>query len=279
MSYPYMKRILFVALFIFPSLFAKAQVFEGIVKDAKTNLPLPYVNVGIIGKGIGTVTDADGCYKLNLANHDTDSLRLSMIGYKSLTYQVADFLKNADSRKVLLLQPAVTQLKEVKVNNHKWKEVILGNTTQSKSGNAGFRNNRLGYEMGSIIKIKKAPTYLKQFNAAIASDVTDSVKLRLNFYSVKDGLPDQLLQNQSIFVTVKKGQQSINVDLKPYNIFVDDKFFVSLEWIQNAKGHGVMFSANLSLFGGGSIISRETSQDNWEKVSIAGIGFNVLAEY
>jgi hypothetical protein len=45
------------------------------------------------------------------------------------------------------------------------------------------------------------------------------------------------------------------------------------------KGHGVMFSANLSLFGGGSIISRDTSQDKWEKVSIAGIGFNVLAEY
>jgi hypothetical protein len=274
-----MKRILFVALFLITSQFANAQVFEGIVKDAKTNLPLPYVNVGIIGKSVGTVTDSAGRYRLNLANHDADSLKLSMIGYKALIYQVANFLKDAESRKVLSLQPSLTQLKEVKVNNHKWKEVILGNTTQSKSGNAGFRDNRLGYEIGSIIKIKKSPTYLKQFNTAIAIATTDSVKLRLNFYSVKDGMPDQLLQNQNIFVIVKKGQQSINVDLKPYNIFVDDKFFVSLEWIQNAKGHGVMFSANLSLFGGGSIISRETSQDKWEKVSIAGIGFNVLAEY
>ncbi|MDB5126599.1 carboxypeptidase-like regulatory domain-containing protein [Mucilaginibacter sp.] len=274
-----MKRILFVALFLIPSLFANAQIFEGLVKDAKTNLPLPYVNVGIIGKSVGTVTDSAGRYKLNLANHDTDSLKLSMIGYKALTYQVANFLKNANTHKTLLLQPAVTQLKEVKVNNHKWKEVILGNTTQSKSSNAGFRDNRLGYEIGSIIKIKKSPIYIKQFNTAIASEITDSVKLRLNFYSVKDGMPDQLLQNQNIFVTVKKGQQNLNVNLEPYNIYVDDKFFVSLEWIQNAKGHGVMFSANLSLFGGGSIISRDTSQDKWEKVSIAGIGFNVLAEY
>jgi hypothetical protein len=82
-------------LLVIPSLFANAQVFEGIVKDAKTNLPLPYVNVGIIGKSVGTVTDSTGRYKLNLANHDADSLKLSMIGYAAQTYQVADFLKNA----------------------------------------------------------------------------------------------------------------------------------------------------------------------------------------
>ena len=274
-----MKRILFVALFIIPGLVAHAQFVDGIVKDAKTNQPLAYVNVGIIGKNVGTVTDSAGRYKLNLAGHDTDTLKLSMIGYMSITYQAATFLKNTAANKTIIMQPSVTQLKEVRVTNRKWKDVILGNTTQSKSGNAGFRANRLGYEMGSIIKIKKSPTHLKQFNAAIASEVTDSVKMRLNFYSVKDGLPDQLLQHQNIFITIRKGQESLHINLEPYDIYVEDKFFVSLEWIQNANGHGVMFSANLSLFGGGSIISRETSQAKWEKVSIAGIGFNVLAEH
>ncbi|MFA6086606.1 carboxypeptidase-like regulatory domain-containing protein [Mucilaginibacter sp.] len=271
-----MKHLYFIALFIFPALFAHAQVFDGVVKDSKTDQPLPYVNVGIIGKSVGTVTDSAGRYKLNLANHDADSLKLSMIGYKPLTYQVADFVKNADSYKTLLLQPTITQLKEVKVNNHKWKQVILGNTTQSKSGNAGFKSNRLGNEIGTIIKIKKSPTFLKQFNASIASGIVDSVMLRLNFYTVKDGMPDQLLQNQNIFLTIRKGQEKINLNLEPYNIIVEDKFFVSLEWIQNARGHGVMFSASLL---SGSIISRDTSQDKWEKVGIAGIGFNVLAEY
>jgi hypothetical protein len=81
---------------------------------------------------------------------------------------------------------------------------------------------------------------------------------------------------KNIFVTVKKGDEKITVDLTPYNIVVDDKFFVSLEWIENAKGSGLMFSA--SLFGS-AIISRETSQDKWEKVGLAGVGFNVLASY
>lgn len=271
-----MKNLVLFTLFSIWVLFAHAQVVDGVVKDAKTNLPLPYVNVGIIDKGVGTVTDNAGRFRINLTGHDADSLKLSMIGYKSLTYRVAGFIKDTEAHKILLLQPTVTQLKEVKVNNHKWKQVVLGNTSQSKSTNAGFTDNKLGYEIGAIIKIKKSPTFIKQFNANIASEVTDSVKLRLNFYSVKDGMPDQLLQNENIFVTVKNGQQRINVNLEPYNIVADDKFYVSLEWIQNAEGHGVMFSAS---FLGGSIISRETSQAKWEKVGIAGIGFNVLAEY
>jgi len=273
------KRLFLAAIIILQSLFANAQVFDGLIKDAKTDEPLPYVNVGVIGKSVGTVTGTNGRYQLKLAGHDADSLKISMIGYNALTYRVSDFLKNANSHKILLLQPSVTTLKEVKVRNHKWREVVLGNTTQSKSSNAGFENNRLGYEMGTIIKIKRAPTWLKQFNTAIASEVTDSVKLRLNFYSVKDGMPDQLLQNENIFVTVKKGQEQLHVDLRPYNIYVDDKFFVSLEWIENAKGSGVMFSAGISILGGGGIISRETSQAKWEKVDMFHIGFNVLAEY
>jgi hypothetical protein len=88
-----------------------------------------------------------------------------------------------------------------------------------------------------------------------------------------------LLQNQNIYVDVLAGQKDIHVDLVPYNIFVDDNFLASLEWIENGKGHGLMFSAYLSIFGSGAVISRETSQAIWEKVGIAGVAFNVLAEY
>ena len=81
---------------------------------------------------------------------------------------------------------------------------------------------------------------------------------------------------ENIFITVKKGQDKISVDLEPYNIVVEDKFFVSLEWIENSRGPGLMFSASLL---SSAIISREASQANWEKIGLAGVGFNVLAEY
>ncbi len=272
-----MKRILFVALLILPSLFANAQVFEGLVKDAKTNLPIPYVNVGIIGKSVGTVTDTAGRYKLNLAGHDADTLKLSIIGYAPVIYKVALFV--SDTHKTVLLQPSTTQLKEVRVSNRKWKEGILGNDSRSDNSNVGFSDNILGHEIGTVIKIKKSPTFLKKFNVHITNAPLYPVKLRLNFYSVKKGMPDQLLQNQNIYIDVLPGQKDIQVDLQPYSIYVDDNFFAGLEWIANSKGRGLMFSAYLSIFGSGAVITRETSQATWEKVGIAGIAFNMLAEY
>ncbi|OOQ62260.1 carboxypeptidase-like regulatory domain-containing protein [Mucilaginibacter pedocola] len=271
-----MRNLFLTALFASVSLFAKAQLFDGIVKDAKTNEPLPYVNVGIIGKAEGTVTDATGKYSISFTNHDADSLRISMIGYKPQAYLVSEFRKSYNSYKTIALQPDVREIKEVKVSNHKWKQVVLGNTTTSQGTNAGFTSNKLGNEIGTIIKIKKSPTYLKRFNASISGDVTDSVMMRLNFYSVEDGLPGKPIQQESIFVTVHKGDKSVSVNLEPYFIVVEDKFIVTLEWIKNSRGHGIMFSAK---FLAGSVIARETSQAKWEKIGIAGMGFNILAEY
>ncbi|RFZ94050.1 carboxypeptidase-like regulatory domain-containing protein [Mucilaginibacter conchicola] len=270
-----MKRVLLTVLLTIPVFFVYAQDFTGRITDGKTNQPLPYVNVGIVGKNVGTVTDDNGAYKINLANHDNDSLRMSMVGYAPQTYKVADIISQPG--KTFTLLPSVTQLNEVRVSNHNWKQVILGNTTRSKNTNASFNTGRPGNEIGTIIKIKKSPTYLKQFNASLSSAAEfDSTILRVNFYTVKDGLPDQLIQHQNIFAVVKRGQDMITVDLQPYNIVVEDKFFVSLEWIKQARVQNLWFSAS---FFSGSIIARNTSQAAWDKVGIAGLGFNVLAEY
>jgi hypothetical protein len=270
------KMPILIALLLLCNMTLHAQTIEGVIKDTKTNNNLSFVNVGIIGKATGTVTDDNGHFSLTLNNNDTDSLKISIIGYIPKTFLVNDYIKNYSAGKVILLSPVVYQLAEVKIHSDKLKQSVLGNTTQSKTTNAGFTSNKLGNEIGAIIKIKRSPTYLKQFNASLAHEVTDSVKLRLNFYGVKDGLPDKILQQQNIFVTVKKGQEQITVDLTPYNIVVQDKFFVSLEWIQNSAGRGIMFSASIL---SSAIIARETSQANWEKLGLAGVGFNVLAAY
>jgi hypothetical protein len=266
--------ILFILVVCSKIAFAQTQS-SGNVVDAKTNEKLPFVNVGIIGKGIGTVTNNDGNFILNLPANGADSLRVSMVGYVPQSFLVADLAKHADHLNIKLV-PAVTELNEVKVKNRKWKTAVLGNTTTSQGTNAGFTTNRLGHEIGAIIKIKRAPTGLKRFNASLVDYGSDSVKLRLNIYSVKDGLPNQNLLHENIFVTVHKGDKQISINLEPYDIMVDDNFFVSLEWIQSVRGRGLMFSASLL---SSAIISRETSQANWEKVGIVGVGFNVLAEY
>jgi hypothetical protein len=271
-----MKKTLLICLFItFFVDFGFAQQVTGNVKDAKTGEKLPFVNVGIVGKGIGTVTDDNGSFKILVSSNSKDSLRFSMIGYQPQSFVLSEIIKQTGALQVTLI-PANTQLKEVKITNRKYKQSILGNTTQSKSVNAGFTSNNLGNEIGEIIKIKRSPTWLKEFNASISQNASDSVMLRLNIYSVKNGLPDQNLLQQNILITVKKDQDRIKIDLQPYHIMVEDKFFVSLEWVKNTSGMGLKFSASLL---SSPIIAREASQAKWEKIGIAGVGFNVLAEY
>ncbi len=272
-----MKRLLFVfVLIIYSVSLAYSQTVSGWVKDAKTGEALPFVNVGIVGRTTGTVTNNAGNYSLSLNNNSFDSLKFSMVGYKAQKFAVKDLAARQGALNISLIQE-ITQLKEVKVTNRKWKTAILGNTTKSQGTTVGFENNTLGHEIGAIIKIKRSPTWLKQFNASIVENVlSDSVKMRLNIYSVKDGLPDKNLLHQNILVTVHKGDKAISINLEPYNVIVEDKFFVSLEWIQSARGQGIMFSASLL---SSAIIARETSQATWQKVGIVGLGFNVLAEY
>jgi len=267
-----LKRSFLFICILFQLAWCQAQDITGIVKDAKTNQSLAFVNVGVIGKGIGTVTDDNGRFAITLHNNGADSLRISMIGYIPKSFLLSDY----QSGKIIALVPNNIHLQEVNIASNQLKEKILGNKTQSKTTSAGFNDNALGHEIGEIIHIKKSPTFVKRFYASLANPATDSVKLRLNIYSVKKGLPDKIIQQQNIYVTVYKGQQNITVNLEPYHIIVNDNFFVGLEWIENSYGSGIMFSASLL---SSPMISRETSQADWEKIGIAGIGFTVLAAY
>ena len=55
-------------------------VIKGVVSDASTGEPLPYVNVILLGTGEGTVTNFDGRFEYTLRNH-ADSLLVSYVGY------------------------------------------------------------------------------------------------------------------------------------------------------------------------------------------------------
>lgn len=60
------------------------QLIEGRVIDQETLEPIPYVNIGFLGKDTGTVGDEEGRFTLqvkSLESHMGDTLRFSSIGY------------------------------------------------------------------------------------------------------------------------------------------------------------------------------------------------------
>lgn len=269
------KSILFSALLIFisTSLFAQSKTFEGITKDNATGQNIAYVNIGIVNKNVGTVSDVNGKFQLALDDKfDNETLKISIVGYKSLEYKVADFKKILSGNSTVLLEKNIAELKEVVIRNKNLKSAELGNVLDRKTVSAGFVNNVLGNEIGIVIKAKKRPTYIEAFNAVIDYNHYAELKFRLNIYDLKKGLPNNSILTESIIVNSKIDKGKLTVDLSDYNIVVNGDFFVSLELIEGLGEGGLHFLAD---YDGPKVFTRAVSQGKWNKVDGLSFGFSV----
>ena len=269
---------LIVALFGLMVFKSNAQnSISGTIKDADSRETLAYVNIGIIGQGIGTVTNEDGRFEMHInESYDQDSLKISMIGFESKTFLVENFVKQLAKNNTLYLTEKVLELNEVVVTNRTLKSRTLGNRTTSKILSDGFDSDQLGNEAGLVIRIKRSPTYIQSFHASVAHNEHDEIRFRLNFYNLKNGLPHENILNENIIITstIKKGM--LNVDLRKYNIVMEEDFFVSLEWIEDFGDGDLQFSIG---FLGSPVIYREASQGHWTVIKGIGPGFNVNVKH
>ena len=258
----------------------QAQFITAKVLDAETRQPLPFVNIGILNKNLGTVSDEYGDFLLELnPEFLLDTLRFSMIGFGKKDFLVQDYLAQEKAENIILLKEEALLLEGVTVvrkKNKKYKRKILGNKTESKTLVGGFTSNNLGNEIGFICRIRKSPTFLETFNLSIAKNTFGEVRFRLNFYSINQGMPDEnLLDDMIIFETdIESGR--VSIDLKPYNIVMDDDFLVAIEWIEDLGFGELLFSAG---FFGSNLYARATSQGTWTQMGVAAYGMNVEVVY
>lgn len=91
-----MKSSLFLIVFLFISPVIYAQIIvEGVVKEAGSGNPISYVNIGLIGENIGTVSNDAGKFKLTIPEANArDTVRISMLGYAPQLFAVSDFLSS-----------------------------------------------------------------------------------------------------------------------------------------------------------------------------------------
>ena len=80
-----LRLSIFSAICLLFSLATDAQisVIRGKVTDDKTSEPLPYVNIGVSGQTVGTFSDSNGSYRLELPKGDYD-LFISSVGYEKM---------------------------------------------------------------------------------------------------------------------------------------------------------------------------------------------------
>ena len=98
-----------------PALVFAQTTIEGVVTDATTKEKLPFVSVAVPGAGIGTNTDENGRFKLQIPTQYT-SVVFTSVGYGTVTKTIAP----GESQQInVQLTTTATALKEVVVQGSK----------------------------------------------------------------------------------------------------------------------------------------------------------------
>lgn len=264
------------------SQFVLAQVtIKGKVFDKTTNEAIPFVSIGIKGKTIGTVSDENGNFELAIKSiTDTDSLKISAIGYMSKSYSMVK-AKEFSNEKIYLGQASV-QLGEITVKPTKTITKILGNKNYNTNIQCSFQGvdkNYKGVEASIKANNKKGRLiWLEKLNFfIIKNELEDSATFRLNLYKEdKDGLPGENILRKPIVFRSKVKNGIVEVNLKKYNINTDNDFFISLECLSEQMDKDKLtFSGSVM---GPAYFKMATFAD-WVKSPMMGLDFNVTVSY
>jgi hypothetical protein len=110
------NKILLIPLVRKPKAISTVRSIKGLVIDGKSRRPLPYSNIFLNNKSIGTITNMGGRFELKISSSEnSDTLGISHIGYKLITFPLSeldttDLIVRLSSDKVLIREIVVKPL-------------------------------------------------------------------------------------------------------------------------------------------------------------------------
>jgi len=184
------KTRFLVVFFLFVSMCAQAQSYKritGRVIDSKTKEPLAFVNLKIVGKNIGTITDYSGYYKIE-TQWASDSIEASFVGYSK---SVKPLSSNSRQTVDFQLNPSNYQLSEVTVAAKKVKyrnkgnpaveliEKVIKNKEQNRPEMFDYyeykKYEKLEFDLNNITEEYKKKKVFKKFQFIFAMVDTSTV--------------------------------------------------------------------------------------------------------
>ncbi|MGB5819141.1 MAG: carboxypeptidase-like regulatory domain-containing protein [Saonia sp.] len=218
--------------------------YKGQVLDKHTGEPIPYVNIGILNRAKGTVTDVNGYFHLEINPLDyslEDTLQFSSLGYKTVKKKVPTLTFAYNEYPKIFLEPDIIALDEVVlvagVEEEQFVNEKIGYKNKWEKIYGYWKDNvSLGGELATKIRVRKGLRKLKSLSFGVWQNESDSVQVRVNIYDDDGptGFPGTNLNksSQHILYVIKKGGSLANIDLTPYNVYVKDDFIVSLELLK-----------------------------------------------
>ena len=244
------------------------QVYFGIITDAGTNDPLPYVNVGVNGKDLGVISNEAGLFEIDLSSaSDKDSLYITSVGYD---LEIIPIKSLKGGQIGIRLYPRNYFLREVNIgglrmqSREKLGPLKPAKTTLIYERDAGLGE---GKEWGLRIENYGERYLLQDINFHLRLNTADSALFRLNLYGMEGDMPGESILRDPIYIKSYKRDKWVNSDLSAQNVIIDEPVIAAIEvihvWNHDSDleihfSHGEGYESSNSY-------SRDSSFANWQK--------------
>ncbi|MEQ8927197.1 MAG: carboxypeptidase-like regulatory domain-containing protein [Fulvivirga sp.] len=229
-----------LAIFFLNNAYAQHKI-TGVINNTE-NQPVPYAQIGILSTSIGCITDENGEFTLalNLNKHLGETFTVSAIGYKSQNIKITKDLTHLS----ITLQPITKVLDPIVINS---KGLNL-KTYGTKPGIAPGGTSILSVSGGSALALKiypdQFPVLVQNVKVNILENQLKEFQFRIHFFAIDSvtGLPGKDLVNQNLILksTIQKGY--VTLDLKPYDITLNQAFYLAVEWVNDSKTKALLQS-------------------------------------
>lgn len=262
--------ILFFATFLF-----KAQKISGTVFSKEENTGIPYANIGVEKHSLGTISDENGNFSIDLNNVESGAkVKIAIAGYETFSETVENFIKQ--DRKKIYLKEKFKNIQEVKLVPKKLVDKNWGVNTKTKSVmysvNPSLRSDDFLGETALEFKTNKK-SKIKNIHLNIANITADRpVVMRYTIYNEKNGFPGESILDEEIKVELTKDKiidDAFTVDVNDKNIWVQGKFFVGIQFLKEFEGR---LNISAALFRTGYL---RRFYGEWKKMTIAAPAINI----
>ena len=236
----YMKKLIF--LLCFPLVAGAQEVLSGRITDS-LGLSVPYVNIGVVGKGKGTVSNSKGQYQIDLTGvAPKDSIYFSHLNYYRRAFAVKDLQRDP---KVVLVEH-VFELPSFTVSQKKPKlQTIKGMGVNVGEVYYIGENVLNKEEIGNIITLKH--TYLaKEFELPILENTMPNLVLRLQILKIEDDGTLTPLVEKPIYLSIPQNSQKQKIVQELQVVLPKGRIWVGLRTVEGAGDGYFVFEGNFS---------------------------------
>lgn len=219
---------------------------QGVVTN-ESNQPLQYVNIGLVNKPIGTVSNKNGKFVLTLNNEQlskSDTLRFSMTGYESKSFPLTETINHHDLN--IQLSHKIETIPEAIIIGKKIKRKVKGTThflvpLYVRLTDSTMANQNLGSAIARSLNINRDNTVIEEVRFYMYTNF-DTTTIRVNIYNIKKRKPHKSILEKGIYTQIiGKKHDWITVNLKQRNIVVNDDVIIAIEWVGKSDNGNYLF--------------------------------------